>query len=121
MKKEEKENYYEPKIVSNFWNNNYIEYESNSNKNRNLSLAECLNKLKPFLRNIINNLQNSDAWKIQLTIAINFISSKGAKEERVIHSSSSNIKLTPYSDANDVIDQLVESFRSRYQKNLKKR
>ena len=108
MKKEEKENYYEPKIVSNFWNNNYIEYESNSNKNRNLSLAECLSKIKPFLRNIINNLQNSDAWKIQLTIAINFNSSKGAKEERVMHSSSSNIKLTPYSDANDVIDQLVK-------------
>ena len=120
MKKEEKETYYEPKIVSNFWNNNYIKYESNSNKNRNLSLAECLNKIKPFLRNIINNLQNSDAWKIQLTIAINFVSSKGAKEERVMHSSSSNIKLTPYSDGNDVIDQLVKSFRSRYQKKLKK-
>ena len=80
MKK--KKNHYEPKRVSNFWNNNYTEYESNSNKSTNLSLAEYLNKIKPYLRNIIINLQNSDAQKIQLTIAINFISSKDAKEEQ---------------------------------------
>ena len=59
MKK--KKNHYEPKRVSNFWNNNYIEYESNSNKSTNLSLAEYLNKIKPYLSNIIINLQNSDA------------------------------------------------------------
>ena len=28
----------------------------------------------PYLRNIIVDLQTSDTWKIQLTIAINFIS-----------------------------------------------
>ena len=57
-------------------NNNYIEYESNDDKNRNLSLGEYLNKIEPCLRDIIIDLQNSDTWKIQLTIAINFISSK---------------------------------------------
>ena len=36
------------------------------------------------MRNIIINLQNSDTWKIQLTIAINFISSKEAEEEHVM-------------------------------------
>lgn len=33
-----------------------------------------------------NNLKKSDSWKIQLTLAINFISSKGTNEERVKHS-----------------------------------
>ena len=61
--------------MSNFWNNNYIAYESNGDKNRNLSLHESLNKNKPFLRNIIIDLQNSDTWKIQLIVVINFISS----------------------------------------------
>ena len=42
-------------------------------KNTNLSLDEYLNKAGPYLRNIIIDLQNSDTWKIQLTIAINFI------------------------------------------------
>ena len=32
----EKEDYYEPKSVSNFWNNNYIQYEDNSDKNKDL-------------------------------------------------------------------------------------
>ena len=31
--------------MNNFWNNNYIEYESNDDKNRNLSLDEYLNKI----------------------------------------------------------------------------
>ena len=30
---EQQENYYEPKRVTNFWNNNYIKYESNGDKN----------------------------------------------------------------------------------------
>ena len=104
--------------VSNFWNNNYIEYESNSDKNRNLSLDQYLNKIEPYLRNIKIDLQNSDAWKIQLTIVINFISSKDAEEERVIHSSSDSIKFTSYNDVNEVADELFESLRGRYQENL---
>ena len=35
---------------------------------------EYLNKTELCLRNIITDLQNPEAWKIQLTIEINFIS-----------------------------------------------
>ena len=70
------------------------------------------------MRNVITDLQHSDAWKILLTIAINFISSKDEKEERVMHSNSGNIKFTPYSDANDVTEKLFKSLRSRYQESL---
>ena len=55
------EDYYESKRVRNFWNNNYSEYESNGDKNRNLSLDEYRNEIKIYLRNMIINLQNSDA------------------------------------------------------------
>ena len=48
----------------------------------------------------------------QLTIAINFISSKDAEEERVMHSRNSNIKFTSYNDANEVVDKLFESLPS---------
>ena len=64
------------------------------------------------MKNIIIDLQNSDTWKIQLKIATNLISSKGAEEERVIHSKSSNTKFTSYNDANEVVDKLCESLRS---------
>ena len=57
-------------------------------------------------------------WKIQLTIAINFISSKDAEEEHVMHSRSNNIKFISYNDASEVVDELFESLHSRYQGNL---
>ena len=45
---EQEEDYYKSKIVSNFfYSNNYLEHESNSDRNRNLSLDEYLNKIKP--------------------------------------------------------------------------
>ena len=56
--------------------------------------------------------------KIQLTIAINFISSKDAEEEHVMHSRSNNIKFISYNDASEVVNELFESLHSRYQGNL---
>ena len=53
------ENYYKPVRVNNFWSNNYIEYESNGDRNKTLSVAEYLNKIRPYLKNI-NNLKKSD-------------------------------------------------------------
>ena len=70
------------------------------------------------MRNITTNLQNSDVWKIQLTIVINLIFSKDSEEEPVLHSDSCTIKLMPYSDANDVIETLFKSLFSKYQENL---
>ena len=79
-------------------------------------LDEYYNKIEAYLRNIIINLQNSDAWKIQLAIAINFISLKDSEQEPIMHSNSGNIKFTPYSDASDVIEKLFKSLRSRPKK-----
>ena len=42
--------------------------------------------MKSYLKDIIDNLKKSDAWKIKLTIAIHFVSSKDNNEECVIHS-----------------------------------
>ena len=92
--------------------------DSNGDKNRNFSLDEYLNKIRPYLRNIIIDLQNSDTWKIQLTITFNFISLKDVEEERVMHSRSDNIKFTPYNDANGIAGEIFESLRSRNQRNL---
>ena len=56
-----------------------------------LLIGEYLNKIRAYLKNIINDLKKSDTWKIQLTIAINFMSSKDNDEELVMHSKSDNI------------------------------
>ena len=70
------------------------------------------------MREVITDLQSSDTWKIQLTIAISFISSKDTEKQHVIHSTSNNIKFSPYTDANEVDNELFESFRSKYPDNL---
>ena len=118
FKQEKEEDYHEPKRVSNFWINNYIEYDSNGDKNRNLSLDKYFNKIESYLRNIMINLQNADTRKIQLTIAINFISSKYNEEERVMHLSNVNVEFTTYIDANDVIEKKFNSLNSKYQDGL---
>ena len=69
---------------------------------------------------IIIELKEFDIWKIQLTIAVNFISSRDAEEERVMHLNSDNIKFMPCNDANEVVVELFEPLISRYQGNLGK-
>ena len=64
------------------------------------------------------DLQSSDIWKIQLTIAINFISSKDSEKEREMYSTSDNIKFTSYTDVNKVVKEIFESLLTRYQNNL---
>ena len=96
------ENYYKPVGVSGFWCNNYIEYESNDDRNKTLSVEECFNKIRPSVKDIINNLKESDTWKIQFTIGINFISSIDKDEEHIMHSKSDNIEIMINGEADEV-------------------
>ena len=48
-------------------------------------VEEYLNEIKQYLKYITNNLKNSYTWKIQLTIANNFIFSTDNNEECVMH------------------------------------
>ena len=41
-----------------------IEYESNGDRNKHLSLEEYLDEVRPYLRHTITDLQESDIWKI---------------------------------------------------------
>ena len=59
-KHEEGENYYKQVRLNNFWSNNYIEYKSNGDKNRIISVKEYLDKIRPYLKDIINDLKKPD-------------------------------------------------------------
>ena len=62
------------------------------------------------MKDIINYLKKSGIWKIQLTIAINFIYSKDNDEERKMHSKSDNIEIIVSDKADEVIEKLFKSF-----------
>ena len=70
------------------------------------------------MRDIIIDLQKADTSKIQLTSAINFISSKDVEKKHVMHSRSNSIKFLSYNDANEVVDELFDSLHSRCKGNL---
>ena len=76
MFKLDEKDYYKPIKIRNAFSNNYIEYESNADKDRTLPIEEYLDKIRPYLSNIINDHKTRGEWKIQLTKATNFISSK---------------------------------------------
>ena len=76
MFKLDEKDYYKPIKIRNAFSNNYIEYESNADKDRTLSIEEYLDIIRPYLSNIINDHKTRGEWKIQLAIATNFISSK---------------------------------------------
>ena len=110
---QEEKDHYEPWRVWNFRNKNYIRNKSSDDRNKKLSVKEHLDKIKPFLRDIIINPQKSDIWKIQLTVAINFISSKDVHGECVMQSKSNDMELVLYDNANEVVNEPFESRLSR--------
>ena len=50
FEQEAEERYYKPVIVGNFWSNDYIEYKSNCDRNKTLSIKEYHNKIRLFLK-----------------------------------------------------------------------
>ena len=104
--------------MSNFWSKNYIEYKSNSDRNKTLSIEEHFDKIRLYSKDIIDNRKKSDMWRIQLTIAIKFISSIDSGEERVMHSKIDNIEVMMNDEADEVIKELFDSLKNRYHNNL---
>ena len=100
---EEEENYCKPVGVSNFWSNNYIKYGSKGDRNKTLSAEKYLDKFRPHLKDIKNNLKKYDMWRIQLTIASNYISFIDNDEKRVMHSKCDNIEIMMNEEADKVI------------------
>ena len=129
------EDYYKPIIVRGAFNGNYIQYESKGDKGKNLSIKKYLNMIKSYLSDIINNHkthglvryhssdktwleETSSEWKIQLTMAINFISSKESDETRNMDTKSNNVEIMIGSDTGEIIEELFESFLQKYQEGL---
>ena len=123
------EDYYKPIVARKAFNGSYIQYESKGDKEKNLSKKEYLNISKPYLSDIndINDHkicglvryhsgnktwveETSSKWKIKLTMAINFISSKDSDETRTMHTKSNNVEIMMGSETDEIIEDLFESF-----------
>ena len=129
------EDYYQPIKAKSAFDGSYIQYESKGDKGKNLSIKNYLNIIKPYLIHLINEHkthgsvryhsgnklwleETSSEWKIQLTMAINFISSKDSDETRTMHTKSNNVEIMIGSETNEIIKDLSESFLQKYQEGL---
>ena len=129
------EDYYKQIIVKSAFDGNYIKYESKGDKRKNLSLKKYLKMIIPYLIDIIHEHKTHglaryhsgnkswleetySEWKIQLTMAINFISSKDSDENRTMHTKSNNVEIMIGSEIDEIIEVLFEFFLQKYQEGL---
>ena len=68
---------------------------------------------------MINDLKTQGKWKIQSTIAINYVYSKDSIETRAMHSKSHNIEILIGNETNEMIEELFDSLLQKDQKALK--
>ena len=72
-----------------------------------------------YLVDIINDHKTQSEWKIQLTTAINFISSKPDSDKtHIMHAKSDNIEIMIGSETHEIPEDLFKSHRKRYQERL---
>ena len=129
------EDYYKPIIAKSAFDGSYIHYESKGDKRKNLSIKKYLNIIQPYLIDIINEHkthslvryhsgnkswleETSSEWKIQLTMAISFISAKDSDESRTMHTKTNNVEIMVGSETDEIIEDLFESFFQKYQEGL---
>ena len=130
------EDYYRLIKNTSAFNDNYMEYENNGDKNKNLSIKEYLYMIIPYLSDMINDHKSPKIlrlhsryevtyyetqygeWKVQLTVAIKFIPSKDSKETRTIHIKSDNKEVMMNSKTDDIINGLFKSLLQKYQEEL---
>ena len=123
------EDYYKPIIAKSAFDGSYSQYESKGDKEKNLSINKYLNMIKPYLSEIRGLVryhsgkkswleETSSEWKIQLTMAINFISSKDSDETLTMHIKSNNVEIMIGSETDAIIEDLFESFLQKYQEGL---
>ena len=78
------DNYYKPVLVKTSFKDGYKYYESRGDKDKKLSVKQYLYMIMPYLSELITDHKNirneSNEWKIQLNMGVNFISSKDAGE-----------------------------------------
>ena len=70
------------------------------------------------MSDIVNDNKNQGEWKIHLTMAINFSSSKNSEETCTMYSKNKNIEVMMGNENDKTIEDLFYSFLQRYQINL---
>ena len=83
-----------------------------------LAIYEYFDKIKPYLKDMIDDYKSKGEWKIQITMRTIFISFIDKNETQVMYTKRDNIKIMNGTDTSDAIKELINSFAKRYQEGL---
>ena len=72
--------------------------------------------IRPYSRDIIDDHKTQGEWKIQLSIRINFMSSKDFDETHTMYIISVNIEIMTGNKTSGIIKKLFNSLLQKYQK-----
>ena len=109
------EDYYKPIFVKSSHKGHYKYYESIGDIEKRLSVKQYLNKITPYLYDLINDHRIvRRAWKIQINMHVNFISSRDTGETRTYYVWSDNVSIMQGKDADDIIREIFRSFLHNY-------
>ena len=112
------EDYYEPTEIKSAFDGSYVLYESRGDKDNKLAIYEYFDKIKPYLKDMIDDYMSKGEWKIQITMRIIFISFIDKNKTQVMHTKSDNVEIMNGTDTSDAINKLISSFMKRYQEGL---
>ena len=90
-------------------------------KTKKLSVNQYLYKIMPYLSDLINDNKaiekNSNEWKIQMNVLVNFVSSNDNGEDRTIFVWSDNEEISRLgNETGDITKGLINSFLNNFQK-----
>ena len=102
---------------------------------KNLSIKEYIDIIRPYLSDVINNHKTQGEWKIRssniitdhktqeewiilLTMATDFISSEDSDEACTMHTKNDNIEIMMSSERDEIIKYFFELLLQRYQEGL---
>ena len=77
-----------------------------------------INDHKTHSGNNVINYNTQNEWKIQLTMSINFVSSKDSEENRIVHTKSHKVEIMMGSEKDEIIEEIFESLLQKYQEML---
>ena len=110
---DEDEDYYKPKLFSTAFENNYLQYQTFSSREKMLSPVKYIEEIKPKLIKLINKHKN-DNWKIQLTMKITFIPVGNYNGKRSLYFKTKNVEIMMGSDTDQTVKELFESIMQKY-------
>ena len=111
--------YYKPTKTRSAFSDRYLFYVSNGDNNS--SINEYFDQIRPGLSELIDYQKARGEWKLQLSMKVTFVSFTDNDKKQIMYTKSDNVNIIQGYATDDIIDELFNTFKQRYQSGLETR